>query len=97
LKHVGAEVLMLKRSLLWMALAMAAATGCDDKVFDCLDICSTRQACIAVDIDVTDCSDRCDDFASQSDANANRVESCNECLDARVCSLQPQCAALCDF
>jgi hypothetical protein len=89
--------LILKRSALWIALTLAAATGCDKKFFDCVDICTTIQSCIAGDINVAGCSDRCDDFAKQSDPNANRVEACNECLDARECSTAPECANLCSF
>jgi hypothetical protein len=97
LKRDEAEVIMLKRSVLWVALVLGAATGCSDKAFDCNDICTTLDACTVADIDVGACRDRCEDFADNSTANGNLVEACNDCLDTRACGLAPQCTDLCAF
>jgi hypothetical protein len=87
---------MLARTLAIVTL-VAIGSGCGDELFDCRDICSTVQSCISVDIDVSDCTGRCDNFANSSADAEFRVEQCNDCLDTRACGQAADCRDFCDF
>jgi hypothetical protein len=80
-------------------IVMLALLGaaCSESAYDCRDICQTVQSCVVTDIDVSDCTSRCDNYADVSSDTEYRVELCNECLDARACGLARDCAAACDF
>ena len=67
--------------------------SCNDTV-DCFEICSRYNECIA-DIDVTECTDLCEDRSEQSSANRDQTNRCEDCLDNRTCAEAEFCWADC--
>ncbi|MEZ4232952.1 MAG: hypothetical protein R3B89_27480 [Polyangiaceae bacterium] len=74
--------------------AALAIVGCGDdnslieeanNTVDCGQICSTYSDCVT-DIDVTDCTDYCEDEADKSEQTEDRVQACEDCLDDKSCS-----------
>lgn len=84
------------------AAAAVAAYGCDDDdtiqetedFFDCAAACDAWDDCID-DFDESDCVDRCDDNRDQGIVSDQRVENCNDCLNAWACQGPNPCEAEC--
>jgi hypothetical protein len=87
-----------------MALSVAAVlcyvvSACSsdneaDRTFDCGSICAKYSDCIT-DIDLTECTDYCED---QADANPNieaAADACDDCIEDRSCAEATQCASTC--
>jgi hypothetical protein len=86
---------MTTRILATAALLFALGAGCKQKVFDCHDICETVRQCVQGDIDVSDCTIACGDFAADSDTTQAEVEQCNDCLDVNACDNTAACQQAC--
>ena len=72
-----------------MSLAFAlTAQGCDsaDRIYDCASICNSYKDCINSDYDVTACTQRCEDKASDDEAFEDRADDCQECVNDRSCA-----------
>jgi hypothetical protein len=94
LQALRAEAIMKTTiRLLFVSALVAFGGGCREEL-DCFDICVNFQQCISVDIDITECSSRCEDYAERSDANASQADACEDCLDGRSCN---DCSAVCSF
>lgn len=91
----------LMRSIVSCALpllcALALLGGCSEERWDCRDICQTVQACVIVDIDVSDCTDLCTSYAFTNDATEVQAEACNDCLDVNACVGADFCSDVCSF
>jgi len=89
----------MKNSMLWIVMVAVATLGigCSEERFDCRDICETVQACVAVDVDVSDCTDLCTQYAFSSSAAEVQAENCNDCLDVNACGLAAVCDNVCSF
>src|SRR5262245_14773317 len=79
---------------IWIIPLVLALAACGSS-FDCRDICKTQQSCVGVNVDISECADRCSRFADQDSTTKKQVEQCNECRDSRGCD--PACNSLCSF
>ena len=80
-------------TLVFLSATLAVA-GCSsdnslieeaNNTVDCAQICDSYSDCVT-DIDVTECTDYCEDQADSSEATEDRVQSCEDCLDDKSCS-----------
>jgi hypothetical protein len=84
-----------------IAVVFQGLFGCSDdneidRTLDCAKICKRYSDCVT-DIDVSDCTDYCED---QADAHPNierAVDKCDDCLDGRSCDEQAACVSTCDL
>lgn len=69
-----------------LALAFSVA-GCDsiERIYDCHSICTKYRDCADADYDVSECTSRCEDRASDSEAFEDKADECQECVDDRSC------------
>ena len=82
---------------LWIAIAtlsLGLFAGCGevDELLDCRNACSEFNDCLATDIDVTSCTDMCEDNTTHE-----RADICDECVDANdnaCASCQAECAGV---
>ncbi|MCB9537372.1 MAG: hypothetical protein H6704_14055 [Myxococcales bacterium] len=91
-------------TILVAALAVGGATACGEaadeanEVINCAQICETYQDCVDSDLDVSDCTDRCEDRIDDDDDGRARAQMCEDCLDGRSCAegvaCTPDCAGL---
>ena len=65
-------------------LAGAVTTACGGS--DCATYCDRVQECLDADLDTGACTDSCEDWAEDSDANAAKAKECAECVDDGTCS-----------
>lgn len=75
--------------------------GCDndnviDRTLDCGELCDRYSDCVT-DIDVTDCTDQCEDRADAHPDIERAVDACEDCLDDRSCDEQAACASSCEL
>lgn len=73
--------------------AVWLATACGDDVIDeitnrvtCADVCSRYRDCFQSDLDVRDCTERCEDEADASENHEERLERCDDCMDEESCT-----------
>jgi hypothetical protein len=67
-----------------------------EQVVDCSKICRQYDDCIDDDdFDVTECVDRCQKNADDSETYADQADSCESCLDDKSCSEGFACTAEC--
>lgn len=67
-----------------------------DRTFDCGSICSRYSECVT-DIDVTECTDYCED---QAEANPNveqAADECDDCIEGKSCAESSSCVADCSL
>jgi hypothetical protein len=82
---------MFKRASLIICVLFTAAvlpTGaCSevDETVDCGAFCDKYKTCLDDSVSVIECTDTCEDWADQSDANADRVDSCHACINDHAC------------
>ena len=58
--------------------------SCNDTV-DCLQICNRYSECVT-DIDVTECTDLCEDASDNDDAVRAQANRCEDCLNGGACA-----------
>ena len=84
-----------------IAVSMGACSDAEDEInntIDCASICEDWNDCHgdseAVDVNVSECTDTCEDRADASEAFADAIDDCEDCLDdaANECGV---CWALC--
>lgn len=56
-----------------------------DQVTDCLNICERYQDCVDSDVDLTACTDACEDLAEIDEETQLELDRCDDCLDDRSC------------
>lgn len=66
-----------------LGLIFVLPTSCADTV-DCFRACNAYSDCVA-DIDVTECTDICEDRADASQATEDALATCDACLEDRSC------------
>lgn len=69
--------------LMLLTLAFVAPTSCSDTV-DCYQVCNSYSDCVE-NIDVTECTDLCEDNADRSQAEEDALDFCEECIEGRSC------------
>ncbi len=83
------------RSLFLFACLSVCLTplACNDDTTDpikntvtCADVCSRYQDCIDDEVDVGDCTSKCEDEATEDESVEDRLEGCETCLDDKSCS-----------
>jgi hypothetical protein len=73
-----------------IALFATLACGADDtkeevkNTVNCAEICQKYSDCVT-DIDVSSCTDQCEDRADVDEAYATQAGTCENCLDGRAC------------
>lgn len=69
-------------SFLATFMLLAALGGCSNigEAIDCDQLCSKMNTCIDSDIDVRDCSERCEDKVDDNEL-ADQLDACTDCLD----------------
>lgn len=67
--------------------------SCND-VIDCFEICSRYNECVER-IDVTECTDLCEDRSDASDAVRDQANRCEDCIEAGACPDIEGCWADC--
>ena len=93
---------VVKRSFATFAFAglpgpATLSCGGDDEVrntVDCAEICGRFSECVT-DIDVTACTDECEDRADADDLIADRADACEECIRGRSCAEAASCWSDC--
>ena len=73
--------------------AALLAFGCGDddpieeleQVVDCFEICDRYEDCVE-EIDVSACTDACEDMIEVSSDVRRRADDCEDCLDDRSCA-----------
>lgn len=83
------------------ALICQLAFGCSndneiDRTFDCGEICAKYSDCVT-DIDVTDCTDHCEDQAEANPDIERAADACEDCLDGRSCAEASACIPSCEL
>lgn len=65
-----------------LALLALSSSGCSEigEAIDCEQMCEQIQVCIDSDLDVSRCTDRCEDKAD-NDRLRNQLDDCTDCLD----------------
>jgi hypothetical protein len=63
-------------------MLLSAAGGCShiNEATDCDQMCKNLKTCIDGDLDVSDCSERCEDKVHDSPL-ADELDACTDCLD----------------
>jgi hypothetical protein len=67
-----------------------------DRTLDCAELCKRYSDCVT-DIDVTDCTDHCEDKADAHPNIEQAVDQCEDCLDGRSCNEQAACVSSCEL
>lgn len=72
-------------AVLIVGFGLLTASGCDEinEALDCEQMCEKMKSCIDDDIDVSDCSERCEDRVDDN-ALADKLDACTDCLDEGV-------------
>ena len=89
------------RTLSSFALMFALVTiagGCSKiaEAIDCDQLCDNMKTCLDGDLDVDDCSERCEDRVDD-DVLADKLDACTDCLDRDVsCSEAVDECSVCD-
>lgn len=76
-----------------IALIAGLASGCGDEdpieelgqVADCAEICGRYDECIT-EIDLTACTDACEDRIEVDSSVGAQANTCEDCLDGRSCA-----------
>lgn len=81
-----------------LIVAAFAASGCgaEDEIAaveDCASVCNEYSECVE-DIDVTECTDRCEDMA-ESDASQSALDQCDDCIEETSCAEAAACIPEC--
>jgi hypothetical protein len=77
---------MMKRAfpgVLLAALMVLGLTGCKS---ECQGYCERYQVCIEDDIDLNQCTDRCQAASDQNDDHRSKVRECADCVESRTCA-----------
>ena len=77
------------RSLIVVTLAYLMALGCSDDVeaeIDCGEICTRYADCFDDDLDISACTDRCEDEADRDPSAQDDIDACENCIDDRSCT-----------
>ncbi len=87
-----------------LPIAIAGATlyafslllACEEigNTVDCFRICDRYSECVT-DIDVSSCTDSCEDRADEDEAVETRLEQCEVCVDEGSCAEVDGCWASC--
>ena len=71
-----------------LALSAGACSEAEEEItatIDCAAVCEDWNDCFAdtdeLDVDITRCTDTCDDRADADDAFREEIDDCDECLD----------------
>jgi hypothetical protein len=93
----------MKRTISVVSLAVISQmfSGCSDdnevdRTLDCGELCDRYSDCVT-DIDVTECTDHCEDQADIHPNIEQAVDTCEDCLDDRSCSEQAACVSSCEL
>jgi hypothetical protein len=83
------------------ALTCKLLLGCSndnevDRTFDCREICDQYSDCVT-DIDVTECTDHCEDEADAHSNVEQAVDTCEDCVDGRSCDEMASCIPACEL
>ena len=62
--------------------------GCNEaeRVFDCVQICNKYKACVADDLDRSECVDSCEDHGDEDSDFAVQASDCESCLNDTSCT-----------
>jgi hypothetical protein len=77
---------------------LATTGGCSEvgEAIDCDQMCNKMEDCFDSDLDVDDCTERCEDRADDN-ALADKLDACTDCLDRGVaCSEVADDCSVCD-
>ena len=80
------------------AVLAATQPGCDnaERIYNCAEICDKYDECIDDDLDNEECIDSCTDKAASSEAEEDRADACQECIDGESCTASVfNCSAEC--
>jgi hypothetical protein len=65
-----------------------------DRTFDCGSICARYSDCVT-DIDLTECTDHCEDEADRNPNIEQAVDACDDCIEGRSCAEAAECIPDC--
>lgn len=95
---------MTIRSIGGVGLAIIAGAllggGCSEaeRTYDCARICDGYADCIDDSVDVTDCTDRCEDQGEADPEFAAEASECETCIDDESCvEAAVECTTECAF
>lgn len=80
-----------------LPLLMVSPFACADEIdaaIDCGEICDAYSDCVT-DIDVTNCTEQCEDRADDSPAYEEVVDTCDDCVSSGACAEIEPCWANC--
>jgi hypothetical protein len=83
-RHCIEVIMKYIKGALGYAILLALPMSCDDTI-DCFQICNTYSDCVT-NIDVTECTDLCEDRIDDSANMEASAERCEECIDDRACA-----------
>lgn len=83
--------LILSAVILVPACAEDSEAG---RTVDCAQICSAYSECIT-DIDVSSCTNECEDKADANSAYQRSASDCEACLEDKACAESESCWASC--
>ena len=79
------------------AALLASTSGCSaiGEAIDCDQMCNQLQVCVDGDLDVSRCTNRCEDKAD-NDALREQLDDCTDCLDRDyACAEIPEHCSAC--
>jgi hypothetical protein len=76
---------ILAGAILAASLASPLACGEFTQLADCTEICSRYSDCV-VEIDISECADRCEDLADADPEYEERADRCEDCIEFGSCS-----------
>lgn len=77
-----------------LLVAVVPACGEASRTVNCAEICSRYSDCVT-DIDVTACTNECEDQADADASYESRASTCEDCLDGKACMEAESCWASC--
>lgn len=88
-------------ALITVSLVGYGLVGCSDdsevdRTLDCGSICSRYSECVT-DIDVTECTDYCEDQADANPDIEKAVDKCDDCIEDKSCAESTACFSSCSL
>jgi hypothetical protein len=66
-----------------VALSLFGLTGCSS---NCDRYCDRYKECLNADLDVGQCSNKCEEASQDNKAHTDKAEECAQCVESRACS-----------
>lgn len=76
------------------SLFLVFSCGETEELIDCGQICSRYDECVA-DLDVSDCTGRCEDSLDENAGYEEAADVCEECIESGTCAEVEACWADC--